>query len=481
MAAASAIWKPLNAERKEIRLLFLEPAISLDETIRGTLKIASLLHSPVYEAVSYCWGDANDTTEILLHDWQTAITINLASALRRLRHSTEQRVLWVDAVCIDQSDPAERGRQVGTMGDIFSEAVKVNVWLGEADPVFAPGHAFDHMKNVAQGKERGFHTEEVNDDQLLRCLYGIFGRPWFGRLWVVQETVLAKTHEYVCGPYRCPGDVVLGFMQVVNDSPCALGNDNATATDPRTMQFIYLRKIMSDVLSIRSAASMALERRSAYALMQVSRQFGCTEPRDRVYATLSLTNLFSQAKIDYSKPTEVVYMDAAVAFLHQLDSLELLLWACLEGLPEKGLSVPSWVPDWNTRTSLVSTRPDFWPVHAWAAFDASAGVPVNVRVETHSKALIIPTRIVDAIRLAGPKWQPSRGLFIQGMQRRLAFLDEWRSFLQASPETFWHTITRGVWRTGELVRYRRLSPADCAYMEDAFHERRPFFESGERG
>ena len=90
------------------------------------------LHENVeYEALSYVWGDPNVTRPISCGSTQLNVTVNLFAALLAVRSCSYPRLLWVDAICIDQKNIKERDQQVRIMGDIYSQAKQVLIWLGE--------------------------------------------------------------------------------------------------------------------------------------------------------------------------------------------------------------------------------------------------------------------------------------------------------------------------------------------------------------
>ena len=143
----------LDSSSQQIRYIAIDPGID-DAPVSCFLGYLSLqdggLDRVSYEAVSYCWGEVNDTVNITLRcaNWTTAtahssehawtsqqykVTRNLDSLLRAFRLRDKHRILWVDAICINQSDPAEKTHQVGSMGSIYSSASGVLVWLGKAD------------------------------------------------------------------------------------------------------------------------------------------------------------------------------------------------------------------------------------------------------------------------------------------------------------------------------------------------------------
>jgi hypothetical protein len=82
------------------------------------LEYSSLDHNPIYEALSYTWGDASIKLSILCGNNPFPVTSNLHEALLRLRSEKEARKVWIDAICINQDDIAERNAQVALMGDM---------------------------------------------------------------------------------------------------------------------------------------------------------------------------------------------------------------------------------------------------------------------------------------------------------------------------------------------------------------------------
>jgi hypothetical protein len=126
--ASAFRYHPLTHD-DEIRLLHLKPGSGDD--IHFTLHSVRLGEQPSYEAISYCWGDASDTREVYCNGQLLSITNSLYTGLKRLRKEDTVRVLWADAVCINQKDVPEKGSQVGLMSRIYSQPSRVLVWLGD--------------------------------------------------------------------------------------------------------------------------------------------------------------------------------------------------------------------------------------------------------------------------------------------------------------------------------------------------------------
>lgn len=134
---ADNIYSELRHDRQEIRLIFLEAGEPEDD-ISASLMVTSLrwapeYWTPQYEALSYVWGDPLITRPIKLNGQPWQVTENLEAGLRRLRYADRVRIMWIDAICINQQDPREQEHQIRFMQDIFQRCAQCVVWLGEED------------------------------------------------------------------------------------------------------------------------------------------------------------------------------------------------------------------------------------------------------------------------------------------------------------------------------------------------------------
>lgn len=114
----------------EIRTLEVMPS-KPNEEIVCKLHTVALANEVEYESLSYTWGDPDKVSDITIENHKCKVTVNLASALRRLRQQDTSRLLWVDAVCINQRNTQEKSHQVAMMGEIYERASQVLTWLGE--------------------------------------------------------------------------------------------------------------------------------------------------------------------------------------------------------------------------------------------------------------------------------------------------------------------------------------------------------------
>jgi len=132
------LYMPLDFDSFEIRLLELHEENSYVNGVTCSLVYASLIKPPEYTALSYCWGDASKTTKIRIENWgNVEVTTNLEEALKSVRPlnfngpggSSRPKLLWVDALCINQEDSMERNQQVRQMRQIYSRAKEVISWV----------------------------------------------------------------------------------------------------------------------------------------------------------------------------------------------------------------------------------------------------------------------------------------------------------------------------------------------------------------
>jgi hypothetical protein len=172
----------LPAKGDHIRLLCLLPNKSEAEPLQCKLHNYSLQklgpRTHRYEALSYVWGNPRETLPIYVDEDQFHVTVNLYAALLRLRDDSFERILWVDAICIDQTNPVEQGQQVQLMAKIYSNAYCVIVWLG--DKAEDTEGALEDILLVAHKEPMERLKKESNQQAILNLLQ----RPWFQRIWV---------------------------------------------------------------------------------------------------------------------------------------------------------------------------------------------------------------------------------------------------------------------------------------------------------
>ena len=355
----SSLYSRLPESQPSIRLLSLFPATEETALISCLLKTVPLDGCPQFEALSYVWGDAKVTKTITVEGHSFHATVNLADALFHLRYADRPRLMWIDAVCIDQSNLIEREHQVALMGRIYTSADEVVVWLGKddhqmikADLGMATIRAFgeDSRLHWDQEREQGIE-KNLLDSVHIASLCDLLQRPWWDRVWTVQELVLGRCTSFVCGNATCSGEAMLqaagNFMSHINT--CCQHN---TMGFPNTLvERAYEANFLLTARSQRPTISLV-------NLMVMFRHRSCTVPHDRIYGFFGISTDVNNADlISYSKPFVEVCAEVAHAMIQatgRLDVLNLVFDPSQITSPLQNTTVvydpsqqPTWFPQWD--------------------------------------------------------------------------------------------------------------------------------------
>ncbi|OCK73181.1 HET-domain-containing protein, partial [Lepidopterella palustris CBS 459.81] len=124
-------YQPLQLD--EIRLIELQRRVDDSKNIICSLITVRLQDAPAYTALSYVWGSEEDAAIVQIDGVDFRVTQNLKDALLHLQMPDQERLMWVDALVINQSDIPERNEQVPRMRDIYASAKSVVIWLGKGN------------------------------------------------------------------------------------------------------------------------------------------------------------------------------------------------------------------------------------------------------------------------------------------------------------------------------------------------------------
>ncbi|KAH4059143.1 hypothetical protein HBI24_242860 [Parastagonospora nodorum] len=324
------------------RLVILHPASRSTAPIRCSLQHVRSTELPKYEAISYTWGNTN-----LLHSLHMGgngnflkVTTNCFHALRHLRRADSDRALWIDAICINQMDLNERGHQLKTMNMIYEMASTVVIHLGEETR--GSRILFKELaKAEAEFSETGQCNRKPPSNTIIGELEALIQRPWFRRIWVLQEVSGNPSLAVMCGSAR----ISMGALEA-----CLYGYRNF--------------RVIEDVvpLPIRLWSRQRLEVEGSIATIHLwhqlvlSRTYLATDPRDKVFALRSLLPKELRSSmdylIDYTASTEQIFIKTAMCLLPRI-GLHLLI----TGRHPHSLSMPSWIPDFSQTSPLDSWTP----------------------------------------------------------------------------------------------------------------------------
>jgi len=312
-----------------------------------------------FASLSYVWGKSRNMRVISVDGREVQVTANLESALRQLRSDglfSNRFLLWVDALCINQSDVEERAKEVQRMKEIYGSSWTVVAWLGAKTENSDAG--IQLLRDMATfrdaGRERELETRLQDDPKFLgsTCwmgLHQLVNCKYWKRLWIIQEVVMGGYSVWIrCGSSIidwetfCKGIAVLQeHLWLVKDR--CLRED--VSQDVGTWATLSSHLIYQD-LSVLHQTPLSDNPGLAFGrLLDLAIATECTDPRDRVYALLGLlpNEVASLVRPDYTLSPSVVYTKIAQAFIHGYSTLDLLR----EGNPWGLSGCPSWAADWT--------------------------------------------------------------------------------------------------------------------------------------
>jgi hypothetical protein len=318
-----------------IRLLVIHPSPNSSDPITCTIQHARLSDASIeYEAVSYTWGDSIETQKIHFYNSARKLLVrhNCHNALRQVRRKHRNRLLWIDAICINQTDLQERARQVRIMDQIFSKASCVLVILRE--PNANNGILFEELVAADELLSRtGRCDRERPSDAILQLLEDWFEDPWFTRVWILQEVCGKDFVEFICGS---------AYFSYGSLSALYYGYRNFQSTKafwPTALHWISM-----------PPEEFSTPQFNLWNRLGKTRGYLATDPKDRVFALQSLIGSEQSemnSLIDYTQSAEECYTEVAM-FL--LPVLGLRLLTAVRHPHDK--KMPSWIPDWSQRLPI---------------------------------------------------------------------------------------------------------------------------------
>lgn len=433
------IYNPLT--ESTIRVISIRSALEDEEPIECSLHEVPLDCLPDFEALSYVWGNQSDRGNIYIDGARFSVTKNLYIALKNMRKRDSHRTMWIDAICINQSNIEERQAQVALMDAIYKGATEVVVWVGPETatsslllssletlhgmPTISEGitpsiprwegveyplswgiHFTDTIAkpigdecpecrtsslslwsnrnrlnptqrqrfeervaavNSSQPDTHVLRSDSLYQDLLFMVDSGLklLERPYWGRMWVLQEVILARKLTVWCG--RQSADWII-FVEAVfallrlAKKLCWGGNFNIGSSfeamhklQRRVAEiypFVFLR---SKALSVGKPVAQSFA-----TFLSVTAASQATDPRDKVYGLLGLLPQGSTERLqfqpNYSQSPKRLFIGVTRYFLDTTRTLDVLT-----SRPSKtnntsiGIdkNLPSWVPNWTASPDVL--------------------------------------------------------------------------------------------------------------------------------
>jgi hypothetical protein len=400
---ASKPYAPLNQTAREIRLIRILPGND-DDSLECELLSAQRLADVQsrYRALSYCAGDPKRTAPLTVSGRHFNAFASLGAALRQLRRLAEgeEQFFWIDQICINQSNPVERAHQVGFMREVYENAERVMVWLGDD----GYGHlGLQWMKDQycdMQVETEYFTYNTLAQygyicDRVSRHLDGwlanstfrehwsglreLMFSPWWSRCWVAQELIVARNATVMYGnvsmlwhEFRVVYDLYSEtFFKIIKLSS-TIDNRNSQDMEKHWQESGGGLNPSVVFMVENKTASGTKDMIDIGKLLDYARYAQSSDPRDRIYALQGLAGSGYNIVPDYgiSNTFEDTMCHAAQQIILNERSLRFLGWASLNDIPEE-MDLPSWVPQWSSPSHRHSWNHTLYKASGSCSLDAT--------------------------------------------------------------------------------------------------------------
>ena len=424
-------YSTLDPERREIRLVRVDFGNEGGQWTCKLIENVSLVSLDLkFAAVSYCAGSARNTRPVLVNGIVFNIFANLGHALDRIISYWQKNcqgrecLLWIDQICINQSNRRERERQVTMMRDIYQNAADTLICLStEKSP--PQTDAFKWMRNVEQpsvpdgSESERFYKRQfyfrLQDESFVagwRSMYDVLVCPWWSRAWVAQELVCSSRPLFLFGSETISwsemGSCLVWFLkghdihpQLFNESERNQGlsdeiirysQDQIRGARESILGATWLVKLKYNWSGPGELVDMLRHGRHRLA----------TDPRDNVYGVLGLASSAVSVVPNYAISPVDLFIDIAKKIALHTRSLDVLFYYA--SAADRGPltdELPSWVPDWTQPEITAKERflgkfTEYWGgviprQFEDVAFEPHEGSPDRVLVASGTRVAILET------------------------------------------------------------------------------------------
>ncbi|KAG4436291.1 hypothetical protein IFR05_008231 [Cadophora sp. M221] len=390
----------------QIRLLKLLKGVPGSDIRCEFLPIDLASSSEIYSAISYTWGDPVLKHSIVCDQDELRVTENVRGLLEKMRRPDEAKFVWIDAICIDQQNLKERGQQVKLMGQIYSSAESVEIWLGpEANDSALLEDFIPKLANILQKTPK---SQFLTDEGLFQitgtdrhspqwtALKRLFDRPWFNRTWIVQEIVASSHHIFVCGDNRIPAVLLVRVARELRDLYL---NGNGFVRYHGFNQAIISKFLrMARIWRERQYGKETYFSLLAYSFWSSE----ASDPKDKIFSMVGLdASMATRLEPDYRDSVQTVYTNATRESLLSCNSIGILSLSGI-GNPRALPNLPSWVPDFSV--SAVPQPPFELYLYNCSIRGRWADHPIHIFEETLSPFLFHGNELtLDAMKFDSTK------------------------------------------------------------------------------
>ncbi|KAK4951410.1 hypothetical protein LTR10_010384 [Elasticomyces elasticus] len=469
------VYRRLNPEHQETRLLEVFPD-KYHKPLKVVIRPMSL-HAK-YETISYAWGDPTPSARIAVSDGglfsrkrHLLVPVETEAALKRVRLPDSSRVVWIDAVCINQANDDERGQQVAIMSEIYRSSNGNLIYLGDEDGLVESAVAnmnsiyeemrlrtndFTAVQSILYYTRGGFrHIEESLGVPLdPEAFIDLIGRPWFCRLWVLQEACLAPANRCYAGRHEFDLLLVLRVTAWLGHHWTWLPT-NFTQSNG----FKQALSLFDHADHQHGFFSATTKRRTFYNLLYNSSLRQTSDPRDRLFSVLGLLrpppNSYRNASHlvtpNYRKDIIEVQRNATRYAILEENALNIL-----SRVDHSEASLTSDACSWAVR--LEGSNDDESEPLKWWQYNAPNGRVIDTRLVLPDTELddprvlslsgIVSDVVVETSEVLAPELYYSAGL----LERTLRTIEELASRRTSiSTEDIFRVLVAGVGARGQQL------------------------------
>ena len=346
----------------QIRIINIHPG-RREEAMCCTLETIQRNSNEPYETLSYVWGESPREYTIFVNRKRFLVKSNLRDALYRIRQRDQVVRIWIDAICINQEDNEERNSQVQRMGQTYTRAKEVIIWLGDREE---PSQSLRGLCSLADIIE---NCSQNDVREKLEAIRDVFTCTWFSRLWTLQEAVLPRKRTVRLGNEYCDLGVLLvlsiHFLEILF---CLAGESEINLGDPVLDNLVNCRDIM--YLSGGPDGTETVQEFSDLVLKSLTRQ--CQDPRDLIFGLVGIAEQsgINSEEVDYTKSTREVYQTFMKHALQE--DVDVLILFHTGDIRPLGVDLPSWVPDFTHTPQASAFHYDLYNV---GGMDAKLQLP----------------------------------------------------------------------------------------------------------
>lgn len=340
-------YSPIDLDRPALRLVRLRAARAGPEIVCEFIEaFFDEDYVPDYEAISYTWGGVDTPAEIQLNGSKFAVTENLLSVLQDVRYEDEDRILWIDAVCINQGSHSELGHQVKQMDQIYRRAHRVVIWLGPlTEPIRRlmdsladlhrqiPGINWpptDPRWQISRNRLEDSSAEALHT--LAQTFMDILERPWFRRVWVIQEVANARAALVHCGPKSVTARVFAACPNLLDVRLDLNIRGSERASNP----YAHCQAVLDVMPGPSRRESWWNRDRDLLTLLKKFSNTKATREHDKVFALLGMCpDANAEIPVDYTLPIDELNRKVLLhIYPSNLKHLEFIGYATVESLVE---------------------------------------------------------------------------------------------------------------------------------------------------